>query len=114
MQRLSLAEWTRRHRAKAPKITITQRRMLAQLMAGHGLRASSDWTTGLGRHTKRKAIPPFCESLPIEDAMALPGLSGRQARALQLRRPLVQRVVIVTDRRKANQLLKQYQAEIRS
>ena len=90
-------------RAKPRKITVVQRRMLGQLMdARHGCAAVSDWTNGMGRHTTRKATPIHCAELSIDNAMFLPGLSGKQARALHKARPRVQRVIIVTNRRAAN------------
>ena len=86
-----------------PKINKTQREMLGQLMdRPFGLVAVSDWTNGMGRHTTRKATPPHCAEMAIEDAIALPGLSGKQARRLHRARPRVQRVIVVVNRRAAN------------
>ena len=99
-----LSEHIRRHRAKPRRITAIQRRTLGQLMDSfHGCVAVSDWTNGMGRHTTRKATPIHCRDMSINDAMKLPGLSGKQARRLHKARPRVQRVIVVTDRRKANQ-----------
>ena len=85
------------------KTTITQRRMLGQLMDSRfGCVAVSDWTNGMGSSTTRKRTPIHCDELSIEDAMRLPGLSGKQARSLHRARPRVQRVIIVTNRRSAN------------
>ena len=86
-----------------PKINKTQREMLGQLMDRRfGLVAVSDWTNGSGRYTTRKATPPHCAEMAIEDAIALPGLSGKQARRLHRARPRVQRVIVVVNRRAAN------------
>ena len=85
------------------RINTDQRRTLGQLMdMPHGCAAVSDWTNGSGRYTTRKATPPFCSEMPISDAMALPGLSGKQARAMHKARPRVKCIIIVTDRRNAN------------
>ncbi len=99
----SLSAHIQRHRAKPRKITAVQRRTLGQLMDSRfGCVAVSDWTNGSGRRTTRKATPIHCGELSIEDAMRLPGLSGKQARALHKARPRVRRVIIVTNRRAAN------------
>jgi hypothetical protein len=90
------------------KTNKTQRRVLAELIAANGgIVPVSEWTCGSGRHTSRKATPPACEDLDIETACELPGLSGKIARRLHKARPRVQRVIIVTDRRRANRLVSQ-------
>ena len=90
------------------KTNKTQRRVLAELIAANGgIVPVSEWTNSYGRHTTRKATPPACEDLDIETACELPGLSGKIARRLHKARPRVQRVIVVTDRRRANQLAAQ-------
>ena len=87
------------------KTNKTQRRVLAELIAANGgIVPVSDWTNSSGRYTTRKATPPACEDLDIETACQLPGMSGKIARRLHKARPRVQRVIVVTDRRRANQL----------
>jgi hypothetical protein len=87
------------------KTNKTQRRVLAELIAATGgIVPASEWTNGAGRYTTRKATPPACGDLDIETACQLPGMSGKIARRLHKARPRVQRVIVVTDRRRANQL----------
>ena len=88
------------------KTNKTQRRVLSELIKDTGgIVPVSEWTNGSGRHTTRKATPPACEDLDIETACHLPGMSGKVARRLNKARPRVQRVIIVTNRRRANRLV---------
>ena len=66
---------------------------------------SSEWTNGAGRYTTKKAPPPHCELMTIQQAMRLPGLSGRAAKRLHRNRPSIQKVVVVTNQRAVNTLL---------
>ena len=72
-----------------------------------GCRATSEWTNGSGRHVTKRATPVYCAEMPIADAMALPGLSGKEARKLHKARPRVSRVVVVVDRRAANRVTRE-------
>jgi len=68
----------------------------------------SEWTTGHGRHTRKRVVPVFAQEMGIGDAMALPGLSGKNARRLNKARPRVARVIVVVNRRNANLALKEW------
>lgn len=90
---------------KTSKPRIETLRAFARM--NDGCVPSSDWTNGSGRHITRRAPPVHCELMPIWQAMALPGLSGRAAKRLNRKRPGVRKVVVITNRRAANALLKQ-------
>ena len=72
-----------------------------------GVCASSDWTNGSGRYVTRRAEPPFCRLMRINEAMALPGWVGTQARKLHNARPRVQKVVAIVNLRGARRLIKE-------
>jgi len=81
---------------------------LREFMSGASeCRATSDWTNDSGRHITKRAVPVYCAEVPIREAVALPGLSGKQARRLHKSRPRVSRVVVVVDRRAANRAMKE-------
>ena len=81
------------------KITKTQLSNLRELVR----RAvpTSEWTTGSGRHTKRRAIPPFCGRISRKNARDYP----LRIQKIFNSRPRVQVVVAVVDMRKAKRAI---------
>mgnify|MGYP003137804689 CR=1 FL=1 len=59
---------------------------------------SSRWTTGSGRYTKSRAVPPFCEKINREDREKYPRRISRMFDA----NPRCRSVVAVVDVRGAN------------
>jgi len=82
--------------------TKTQAAMLAQVKAAGGIPVS-EWTSGMGRYTKRKAIPPHCAAVYADTLSAFP----KRVHGLKAQRPRVREWVIVADMRAANALLKE-------
>jgi hypothetical protein len=82
------------------KITKTQLANLQELMR----RAvpTSEWTTGLGRHTKIRAIPPFCGRISRKNASEYP----LRIQKIFNSRPRVQAVIAVIDMRAAKRAIR--------
>jgi hypothetical protein len=103
------------------KITLAQARHLSEILSAGGVVAASDWTSGKGKYTTCRAVPPFCQKLimsELRDCKALwsdngaAKLRGEVARAFKrlLRlRPRLQYIVAVTDLRGARRAVKQHQ-----
>ena len=72
-----------------------------------GVVPSSEWTTGSGRWTSRRAVPPCCERLDMQKACCLPGEVGARARRLHRIRPGLRFVVAITNLRGARRALRQ-------
>lgn len=84
---------------------------LKQVMENGGAVMVSAWTSGAGRHTKRRPTPPFCAELAIDEAAKLPGTAGKAARKILKNYPLTQRVIACVDVRNANKALRKVFAE---
>ena len=81
-----------------PKTTYTQRYSLKDLMDRGGAVMTSEWTTGAGRHTRSRTIPPFCERIVRSEAARYPARIKR----VFAQHPRCQAVVAITDMRTAN------------
>ncbi len=83
---------------------ITQIRTLKQLINHHdGIVKTSEWTNGMGRHTTRKAVPPFCERICRVRADEY----TKKIQKFFADNPRVQEVVAVTNYRAVNKLFKE-------
>lgn len=94
---------------------------LAEILARGGVIPSSDWTSGRGRFTTKRALPPYCERLPAHTAQNTNyyGLSDDSAagvlrgavrvafQQLMRRQPATRTVVAVTNLRAANRAVRQ-------
>ena len=80
-----------------PKTTYTQRYALKNLIDRGGAVMTSDWTTGAGRHTRARAIPPFCKRIFRSEAARYPARIKR----VFAQHPRCQAVVAITDMRTA-------------
>ena len=84
-----------------PKTTYTQRSALKNLMDRGGAVMTSDWTTGAGRHTRARTIPPFCERIFRPEAARYPVRIKR----VFAQHPRCQAVVAIVDMRTANRVI---------
>ena len=80
---------------------------LKSFMAWGGCMSAGTWTNGSGRYITKRQPPVGCTHMPISEAVKLPGKSGRDARKMHKARPRVNYVVIVTNRRLVNRILKE-------
>jgi hypothetical protein len=85
-----------------PKTTYDQRYALKDLMDRGGAVMTSDWTTGAGRHTRSRTIPPFCERIFREESARYPARIKR----VFAQHPRCQAVVAITDMRTARRAVK--------
>jgi len=84
------------------KHTKTQRRMLQELLVKRGgCVMQSEWTNGSGSYTTRRAVPVYSEDLSLDAACKLGGAAGKAARRVRKAHPRCERVIIVTDIRRA-------------
>ena len=67
---------------------------------------SSDWTTGAGRHTKARTVPPFCER--ITRAQLRGGKLPKRITAIFAQHPRCQSVIAITDMRTARRYLREF------
>ena len=81
--------------------TKTQRRALRELMRAGGAVITSDWTTGAGVHTKRRALPPFCKRLMRWQSKAYP----LRIQRVFNKHPRCTAVIAIVDMRAANRTL---------
>ena len=86
------------------KITYSQQYALKDLMAQGGAVMTSEWTTGAGRHTRPRIIPPFCERISRVDAARYPARIKR----VFVQHPRCRAVVAITDMRTTNRVLNEY------
>lgn len=88
-------------------ITQPQADSLLALLAHSGVVPTSDWTTGYGQQSKRRAVPPGAARLTVSEARnRLRGEVRRAFDRLVATRPRVQEVVAVTDLRGARRALR--------
>jgi len=85
-----------------PKTTYDQRYALKDLMDRGGAVMTSEWTTGAGRHTRSRAIPPFCERIVREESALYPSRIKR----VFAQHPRCRAVVAITDMRTARRAVK--------
>ncbi len=86
--------------------TKPQRRMLQELLAQRGgCVMQSEWTNGSGSYTTRRAVPVYSEDLSLDAACKLGGAAGKAARRVRKAHPRCERVIIVTDIRRARACL---------
>ena len=57
----------------------------------------SEWTTGTGRHIRRRAVPPFCTVAGRKDVHGVTGAGWEFAADLVVDRPRVREVVLLAD-----------------
>ena len=85
------------------KLTKVQLRSLAELKRLGGAVITSHWTNGIGRHTSKRAVPPFCEELGRWSYNRLP----KRIRRIFDEHPRCQYVVCITNMRAANRALRE-------
>ena len=83
------------------KPTKTQLKSLAELKRLGGAVMTSHWTNGIGRRTRKRAVPPFCDELSRWSYERLP----KRIRRIFDQHPRCQYVVCITDMRGANRAL---------
>ena len=71
-----------------------------------GAIASSEWVTGSGNYIKKRPIPFLCKEIDVSDISSLKGRSHTAARRLLKLRPRIRKMIVVSDWRKLNKLLK--------
>jgi len=76
---------------------------LQELLDAGGAVIGSRWTTGSGKHTSRRTIPPFCSRIPNWFAYNQP----ERIKKVFRRHPKCEYVIAVTDMRKARKALKE-------
>ena len=82
--------------------TTVQRASLKALLDMGGAVITSEWTNGTGRYTTRRALPPFCKSIPRYLAAHYPARIQKVFRA----HPRCHAVIAVTNMRAANRVLR--------
>jgi hypothetical protein len=87
------------------KVSKTQLSAITELKNTGGAVIVSDWTTGSGRFTKPRAIPPHCKRIERRAAW-LPAWPQRIKRVFR-QHPRCQAVIAITNMRAVNALLKQ-------
>lgn len=69
------------------------------LLARGGATLTSNWTSGSGRHTSKRQIPPLCEMFNVEDAYP------SHVERVFLQHPRAQRVIAIINPDYVRQLL---------
>lgn len=69
-----------------------------------GAHATSEWTNGRGRNTRKRAVPPYCERIARYQAERHP----KRIRQIFEKRPRVQEVVAITNMRAAKKALRDH------
>ena len=87
--------------------TKTQIRMLGMLAHAGGCVMTSEWTNGQGKYRTKRAVPVCSEDMFLQEACELPGAAGQAARKVRRAHPRCQRVIIITDIRRARRLLRE-------
>jgi hypothetical protein len=87
------------------KVTKTQLSMISELKQRGGAVISSRWTTGHGRFTSLRAIPPFCKR--IERWAGWFPKYPKRIRDVFKRHPRCKAVIAIVDMRSVNKLLKE-------
>ena len=82
--------------------TKTQRAALRDLMQAGGAVITSEWTTGAGKRTTRRTIPPFCQRIKRWQSKAYPVRIQR----LFEKHPRCEAVIAIVDMRAARRTLK--------
>jgi hypothetical protein len=75
---------------------------LSRRIPGNGAVITSHWTTGAGRWTRRRAIPPFCKRIERWQSFMFP----KRIRQTFNAHPQCQAVIAIVDMRNANKALK--------
>ena len=75
---------------------------LSRRIPGNGAVMTSEWTTGMGRWTRRREVPPFCARVERWQALNFP----KRIRQTFKAHPRCQTVVAIIDMRNANKALK--------
>ena len=87
------------------KINKVQLAMLSELKELGGAVISSQWTTGHGRFTSRRAVPPFCKRIERR-ASWFPNYPKR-IRDVFKDHPRCESVIAIVDMRSANRVLRE-------
>ena len=85
------------------KITKSQIKALAELKRIGGAVMTSEWTTGSGRYTSLRSIPPFCHRIERWGAWRQPERINKVFR----KHPRCQAVIAITDMLGANKILRE-------
>ena len=90
-------------------IKNSQYRILADLLARGGVAAASDWVTGGGRYTNKRALPLHAKEIrAAEVGRVLCGAVKAAALRLLADRPRVQQLIVIVDLRAANDDCRRY------
>lgn len=81
----------------------SQLNALRELMDAGGAVIGSRWTTGSGKNTSRRTIPPFCSRIPNWIAYNQP----ERIKKVFRKHPRCEYLIAVTDMRKARKALKE-------
>ena len=79
-----------------------------------GAIASGDWTTGTGNYVSKRAIPQGCVEMEKEKLASFdgPARSKKAAERLLKKRPLVKKLILVTDWKLAKKAVDHVEAEM--
>ena len=72
---------------------------------------SSEWTSGTGRFTSRRAVPTGCALIEVFQICKLKGATKRAALRLLRQHPRAQRMVVLIERRRINALARKVEAD---
>jgi|18_taG_2_1085343.scaffolds.fasta_scaffold08347_3 hypothetical protein len=93
------------------KVTKTQLSAIAEIKQQGGAVLTSEWVSGNGRFTTKRAIPPCCERIEKRSSW-FPKYPQRIKRKFT-KHPRCQALIAITDMRTANRLLKNYEEDTR-
>tara|TARA_R100001594_G_scaffold70765_1_gene105225 strand:- start:2386 stop:2709 length:324 start_codon:yes stop_codon:yes gene_type:complete len=85
------------------KITKPQIKNIMELKKRGGAVMTSEWTTGSGRHTKRRSVPPYCQRISRFEAH----YEKYPKRILSVfeKHPRCEAVIAITNMRRVNALI---------
>jgi hypothetical protein len=85
----------------------SQLNALRELMDAGGAVIGSQWTTGSGKNTSRRTIPPFCSRIPRQEHYWIAYNRPERIKKVFCKHPRCEYLIAVTDMRKARKALKE-------
>ena len=88
-------------------INHNQAQTLNEIYASGGAVLASEWVRGSGSYVSKRAIPPYCKEMNIDDAVAvLGGKAGKAAKAIKKAHPKARKVIAIVDMHSAARAVK--------
>ena len=92
------------------QVNRAQAEAIYEIYIRGGAVMASEWTSGRGRYTTKRAVPPFCEEVyTISTNKHLKGQAKKTYENLRKQHPKMKYAIVIRNMRQAKRVLRHYE-----